>query len=169
MAKAIGKEKGAVARTRAARAHVREVPTDEPRDGTTLLADRDDLLNDASASDPADLDKADTVDEADDASEADGGDDLALALPAERHAAPPQLRVSNAASVPAPLLANPITRWFAEAYLELLKVTWPTRREAWNMTIVVVVISAFVAVILGLADFGLQNALAWLISKGLGQ
>ena len=30
-------------------------------------------------------------------------------------------------------------------------------------------ISAFVALILGLSDLGLQQALAWLISKGLGQ
>ena len=66
-------------------------------------------------------------------------------------------------------MANPVTRRFAEAYLELLKVTWPTPREAWNMTLIVVAISAFVAMILGLADLGLQQALAWLISKGLGQ
>lgn len=182
MAKTIGKEKGAVARTRAARATTRAsapfgaVSTDEPRDGATLLADPDELVDEASPSDAdtaEDFDESDVADETDEASddsEADAeGDNLALALPAERRAAPPQLRVSRAASVPAPLLANPVTRWFAEAYLELLKVTWPTRREAWNMTLVVVAISAFVALILGLSDLGLQQALAWLISKGLGQ
>jgi len=149
-------------------APVRTTPTDELRDGATLLADPDELVDDASAPGAEALDDADVAKDGVDGNE-DGNDDLALALPAEHRAAPPQLRVARAASVPAPLMANPVTRRFAEAYLELLKVTWPTPREAWNMTLIVVAISAFVAVILGLADLGLQQALAWLISKGLGQ
>ena len=43
-----------------------------------------------------------------------------------------------------------------EAYRELrYKVTWPTFEEARNMTIAVILLSAFVAVVLFVADLGL--------------
>jgi preprotein translocase subunit SecE len=43
-----------------------------------------------------------------------------------------------------------------EAYRELrYKVTWPTFEEARNMTIAVILLSAFVAAVLALADIGL--------------
>lgn len=62
------------------------------------------------------------------------------------------------------LLANPFTRYFAESYLEMRKVTWPTPQDARNMTVVVVAMSAAVAMVLGAADFGLIRALGWVIS-----
>lgn len=65
---------------------------------------------------------------------------------------------------PEALMRNPITRFLVESYLELLKVTWPRPDEAWQMTLVVVAMSAFVAVLLGAADFGLQKALTFLVS-----
>jgi preprotein translocase SecE subunit len=71
-------------------------------------------------------------------------------------------RVSNRRENKAPstimtrLRSNAIVRFLLEAYYELRhKVTWPTFREARNMTIVVILLSAAVGLILGLADLGL--------------
>jgi preprotein translocase SecE subunit len=51
---------------------------------------------------------------------------------------------------------NRAVAFLLEAYRELrYKVTWPTFQEARNMTIAVLVLSAFVALVLGLADLGL--------------
>ena len=53
---------------------------------------------------------------------------------------------------------NRIGRFIFEAYYELRhKVTWPTFNEARNMTFMVLLLSAVVAVILALADFGLYH------------
>lgn len=57
-----------------------------------------------------------------------------------------------------------IGRFAQEAYYELRhKVTWPTFVEARNMTIAVILLSAFVGAILVLADLGLSR-LFFLIS-----
>ena len=61
---------------------------------------------------------------------------------------------------------NRIGRFITEAYYELRhKVTWPTYREAMNMTVAVILLSAAVGGILALADFGLVH-LFFLISSG---
>ena len=44
---------------------------------------------------------------------------------------------------------NPIARYFRETQGELKKVVWPTRREAWNLTIIVGVVIFAMAFILG--------------------
>jgi preprotein translocase subunit SecE len=44
---------------------------------------------------------------------------------------------------------------------ELKKVSWPTRQEAWNLTVVVIVISAIVGVLLG----GIDLLFAWIIER----
>jgi preprotein translocase subunit SecE len=46
-----------------------------------------------------------------------------------------------------------IRRYFAESYSELKKVTWPTRDQVRNLTVLVFVISAFFGVYLGFLDF----------------
>jgi len=71
--------------------------------------------------------------------------------------------------VPEWMMGNFFTRYLAESYLELRKVTWPTRHEAWNMTLVVIAMSAIVAVILGVADLGLIQALGWIVKLGTGK
>ena len=49
-----------------------------------------------------------------------------------------------------------MVRFVYEAYHELrYKVTWPTFQEARNMTLVVIALSAVIALILGLADVAL--------------
>jgi preprotein translocase subunit SecE len=62
------------------------------------------------------------------------------------------------------MMANPITRYLVECANELLKVTWPDRRDAWNSTLVVIAMSVVVSVILGAADFGLNQLVAWIVS-----
>jgi len=45
-----------------------------------------------------------------------------------------------------------VRRWFAGIIAEIRKVTWPTRTETRNLTIVVIGISVTVGAILGLVD-----------------
>lgn len=71
--------------------------------------------------------------------------------------------------VPEGLLKSPLTRGLTEAYIELRKVTWPTRQDTWNMTIVVIVVSAIMAALLALSDYGLGHALSYLVNLGLGK
>jgi preprotein translocase subunit SecE len=45
-----------------------------------------------------------------------------------------------------------IHTFVVEVCVELSKVTWPTRKETWSQTIVVIVVSIIAAVILGVFD-----------------
>ena len=45
-------------------------------------------------------------------------------------------------------------RWAMDIISELRKVTWPTRREVMNLTVVVLVVSLLLGMLLGLADLG---------------
>ena len=51
-----------------------------------------------------------------------------------------------------------IIQYFRETYFELKKVSWPTRREAINLTAMVIVVATFLAIVLSLMD--------WLFSTG---
>ena len=58
-------------------------------------------------------------------------------------------------------------RYVREAYSELrYKVTWPTFQEARNMTFVVIVLSAVIAILLFVADLGLQKLFFLFTSVG---
>ena len=57
-------------------------------------------------------------------------------------------------------------RFVAESRAELGRVTWPSRREVWATTIVVIVVSTFFGVYLGLIDFGLANLMSRLMGIG---
>ena len=46
-----------------------------------------------------------------------------------------------------------ITRFFAEAWQELRKVTWPTPEQARNLTILVLAVSAIVGFYIAFFDF----------------
>lgn len=53
-------------------------------------------------------------------------------------------------------MKNPVTRlvqYIKDSITELKKVTWPTRKETTNYTILVIGISLGVAIFLGVADF----------------
>jgi preprotein translocase SecE subunit len=49
--------------------------------------------------------------------------------------------------------------WIKDIISELRKVQWPTREEAWNLTLVVVLVSVVVGVALG----GIDSAFGWLM------
>lgn len=57
---------------------------------------------------------------------------------------------------------NPIT-YLTEVKQELAKVTWPTRQQTIELTMVVIVISAIIAAFMGAADYVFNEILAWLI------
>ena len=56
---------------------------------------------------------------------------------------------------------NAILRYFRETYFELKKVSWPTRPEAVNLTIIVVLVTTFLSIALAILD--------WLFSTGFEQ
>jgi len=47
---------------------------------------------------------------------------------------------------------NAIIRYFKETWVELKKVNWPTRREALNLTLIVLAVTTFMALFLGVID-----------------
>ena len=51
--------------------------------------------------------------------------------------------------------------WLTDIMSELRKVQWPTRQEAWNLTVVVIVISAAMGLILG----GIDLFFSWLVEQ----
>jgi preprotein translocase SecE subunit len=55
---------------------------------------------------------------------------------------------------------NAIARYFRETWAELKKVSWLTRSEATRLTLVVIVVAAFMSVVLSLMD--------WVFSSILG-
>ena len=62
-----------------------------------------------------------------------------------------------------PLVANPVGSYIASSIDELTKVTAPTPQEAWNMTLIVMLMAGVVAAILGVADIALIRALSWIV------
>lgn len=50
-----------------------------------------------------------------------------------------------------------ITQFLKEVRVELAKVSWPTRNQTVLYTLVVIGISLFMAVFLGLLDFGYKT------------
>ncbi len=45
-----------------------------------------------------------------------------------------------------------IARWWRETIGELRKVSWPTRQEAWRLTVIVIVVMVLMAFFLFLVD-----------------
>ncbi|NJN45060.1 MAG: preprotein translocase subunit SecE [Anaerolineae bacterium] len=55
---------------------------------------------------------------------------------------------------------NPVQRYYRETIGELRKVSWPTRREASNLTMIVLIVIILMVLILGSLDF----VFSWLLS-----
>jgi preprotein translocase subunit SecE len=53
-----------------------------------------------------------------------------------------------------PRRENALQRFFHETIGELRKVTWPTRQEAVNMTIIVIIVMTVVSLFLWFIDLG---------------
>jgi len=58
---------------------------------------------------------------------------------------------------------NRLTRYFKETWYELKKVSWPTRQEAINLTLMVIAVTSFLAVVLGLMDWLFKSGLSLLV------
>ena len=54
---------------------------------------------------------------------------------------------------------NAIQRYFSETLGELHKVSWPTRQEAVQLTIIVLIVMVFMGAFLGLMDLLAGHAL----------
>jgi len=59
---------------------------------------------------------------------------------------------------------NRIRRFIEESWSELKKVTWPTREQVRNLTVLVFVISGAVGVYIGFFDFIWTQVLSFLVS-----
>jgi len=59
---------------------------------------------------------------------------------------------------------NAVARFYRETVGELRKVSWPTRAEATNLTVIVIIVLICMAILLGLVDqVGLQG-LGWILA-----
>ena len=63
---------------------------------------------------------------------------------------------------------NPISRYIRETRGELRKVTWPSREESWRLTIIVVGVTALMALFFWVFDFAFSSAIQGLIKLLVG-
>ena len=54
---------------------------------------------------------------------------------------------------------NAIQRFTRETIGELRKVSWPTRQEAWQLTLIVLVVLGFMSIFLGIIVDGIAKQL----------
>ncbi len=59
---------------------------------------------------------------------------------------------------------NRITIFFRETVGELRKVNWPTRQEAINLTLIVLIVIAAMAIFLGMLDLGFAEIFRLILS-----
>ena len=60
---------------------------------------------------------------------------------------------------------NAVQRFTRETVGELRKVSWPTRQEAWQLTLIVLVVLAFMSIFLGIIVDGVAG---WLLNLLIG-
>ncbi len=59
---------------------------------------------------------------------------------------------------------NGIQRFYRETVGELHKVNWPTTKEAWHLTRIVLVVLVVMSLILGLLDFGFSRLIQLIVT-----
>ena len=59
---------------------------------------------------------------------------------------------------------NAIQKWYRETIGELRKVAWPTPREAWRLTVIVIVTMFATSFTLGLLDWIFSKLVALLVA-----
>ncbi len=55
--------------------------------------------------------------------------------------------------------------YFRNSWKELRQVTWPNRRETWQLTLAVIIFSIIFGVLVAIVDFGLDKGFKQLIIK----
>lgn len=58
---------------------------------------------------------------------------------------------------------NRLVRYFKETRTEVRKVVWPTRRQATNLTLIVLGVTMAMSVFLGVLDYVFQSALGLIL------
>ena len=53
---------------------------------------------------------------------------------------------------------------FKNMWHELKKVTWPTKKEWLNSTLIVIAFMVFMGIVIGLLDMGSSALISWLVS-----
>ena len=151
MAKTIGKGKGSSLRGRVSaepEAETVDSSSDDTQDEELVASEDDEPLADASDSIRSERSALTTRSD----------------LPSEVHRVEGRPRSVH---IPEWMMRNAVTRYAAESFVELYSnTTWPTWREAWNFTLIVLVMSTAVAIILGIADLGLVQVLTWFVGLG---
>jgi len=61
---------------------------------------------------------------------------------------------------------NRIVRYLQESNAELRKVNWPTRQEARQLTILVLVVVAISSAVLGTLDYVFSKLIGWILTLG---
>ena len=56
-----------------------------------------------------------------------------------------------------------IVQYFRETWFELKKVSWPTRQEALNLTLMVVLVTTFLAIVLSLMDWAISEVFSLIL------
>ncbi len=58
-----------------------------------------------------------------------------------------------------------IQKFFSEVSAELKKVSWLTRKELVDSTVIVIISSAFLGIYIAVTDFVLSRLIGWVISR----
>jgi len=64
-------------------------------------------------------------------------------------------------------LVEPLARYLRETRAELRKVSWPSREEAWNLTLIVLGASAAMSLVLGASDFVFSEVMRGIVTSDL--
>ena len=65
-----------------------------------------------------------------------------------------------------PKRENALQRTYRETVGELKKVSWPTRQEAWNMTLIVLVVMTVMALFFWAIDLGAAKLISLAVGNG---
>jgi preprotein translocase subunit SecE len=64
-------------------------------------------------------------------------------------------------------MIQPIARYLRDTRAELRKVTWPSREEAWNLTLIVLAATVGMSIILGASDFIFARIMRGVVTNDL--
>jgi preprotein translocase subunit SecE len=64
-------------------------------------------------------------------------------------------------------IVEPIARYLRETRAELRKVTWPSRQESWNLTLIVLGTTVAMSIILGVSDFLFSEIMKGIVTSNL--
>ena len=59
---------------------------------------------------------------------------------------------------------NALQKWYHETLGELRKVSWPTMKEAWRLTRIVLIVMAAMSAVLGLLDYVFSQLVSLLLA-----